>query len=113
MTVSITGQPDILTMIHAYHTTPETQQAVFDGLVEGLGLHGHLMAGHLSSSTRKSLDGLRVTSYSQWDAQASRALFENPAALQQSLEWFAPLTSAATGQDAHVYGQVTSWQPAQ
>jgi hypothetical protein len=55
------------------------------------------MAGHITSSIHKSLDGLRVTSYSQWDAEASRALFENEAALAESLAWFAPLTASRAG----------------
>ena len=111
MTISITGSGAILTMIHAYETTPETQQAVYDGLREGLSLYGGRMAGHISSSIHRSLDGQRVTSYSQWDAVASKALFEDPAALKQSLEWFAPLTRDAHGQDAHVYGDVFLYEP--
>lgn len=60
-------------MIHTYNTTPEHQQAVFDGLVQGLQTYGARMAGHLSSSIHKGLDGLRVTSYSQWDPGSSKA----------------------------------------
>lgn len=111
MTVSITGERTILTMIHTYHTTPATQDAVYAGLAQGLETYGTRMAGHLSSSIHKSLDGERVTSYSLWDAEASKALFDNPEALQQSLEWFAPLTKDAHGQDAHVYGEVFIYQP--
>ena len=111
MAIQITGEPGVLTMIHTYHTTPESQQSVFDGLRQGLRLYGARMAGHLSSSIHNSFDGLRVTSYSQWDAVASKAFFQDPKALQQSLDWFAPLTSAAIGQDAHVYGEVASYQP--
>lgn len=69
------------------------------------------MAGHLSSTIHKSLDGLRVTSYSQWDSVASKALFDNPEALQESLDWFAPLTAKAIGQDAHVYGELSIYRP--
>lgn len=110
MTIEITGTANIVTMIHAYETTPETQQSVFDGLSKGLEIYGTRMAGHLSSSIHKSLDGLRVTSYSQWDEERSKALFDDPAALQQSLEWFAPLTKDAHGQDAHVYGEIFRYQ---
>lgn len=60
-------------MIHTYNTTPKHQQAVFDGLVQGLQTYGARMAGHLSSSIHKGLNGLRVTSYSQWDPEASKA----------------------------------------
>lgn len=111
MPITISGHASVLTMIHSYHTTAETQQTVYDGLCQGLEIYGTRMAGHLSSSIHKSLDGERVTSYSQWDAEASRALFENPAALQQSLDWFAPLTQAAHGQDAHVYGPIFLYTP--
>jgi len=107
--ITIDSTSSVLTMIHAYTTTPEHQQTVFDGLVQGLQSYGGRMAGHLSSSIHKSLDGLRVTSYSQWDPQASKALFEDPKALQQSLDWFAPLTKDAVGQDAHVYGDIYTY----
>lgn len=36
-------------------------------------MYGTKIAGHLSSSIYKSLDGLRVTSYSQWDQERSKA----------------------------------------
>lgn len=111
MPVEITGEANIMTMIHIYETTSETQQSVFDGLNEGLKTYGARMAGHLSSSIHKSLDGSRVASYSQWDQVQSRALFDDPAALQQSLDWFAPLTKDAHGQDAHVYGEIAQYRP--
>jgi len=109
--VMITTDPNVLTMIHVYYTDADGQQAVYDGLRQGLEKYGRRMAGHLSSTIHKSLDGLRVTSYSQWDAVASKALFDNPDALQESLAWFAPLTAKATGQDAHVYGELSIYRP--
>jgi hypothetical protein len=109
--ITIDSKASVLTMIHAYTTAPEDQQSVFDGLVEGLELYGNRMAGHLSSSIHKSLDGTRVTSYSQWDPELSKALFDDPRALKQSLDWFAPLTSKATAQDAHVYENIHTYIP--
>lgn len=111
MSIEITGGADIVTMIHIYETTPDTQQSVFDGLREGLEAYGRRMAGHLSSSIHMSLDGARVASYSQWDREGSKALFDDPTALQQSLDWFAPLTRDAHGQDAHVYGEIFQYRP--
>ncbi|WP_376089067.1 hypothetical protein ACE7GA_17295 [Roseomonas sp. CCTCC AB2023176] len=110
-TVTIAPDAGVLTMIHTYHTEPGTQQAVYDGLLKGLELYGGRMAGHLTSTIHRSLDGLRVTSYSQWDPVASKALFEDPAALKESLDWFAPLTAAAKGQDAHVYAELSVYRP--
>jgi len=110
--MQIARNPAILTMIHSYTTEAATQESVYQGLLEGLRLYGKRMAGHIGSTIHKSLDGQRVTSYSQWDAVASKALFENPAALAESLAWFAPLTAAATGQDAHVYGELTVYETA-
>lgn len=110
--MQISPDPAILTMIHSYTTEAATQDQVYRGLLEGLRLYGKRMAGHIGSTIHKSLDGQRVTSYSQWDAQASRALFEDPRALAESLAWFAPLTAAATGQDAHVYGQLEIYETA-
>jgi len=109
--VLIKAEPSVLTMIHVYHTEPDGQQVVYDGLLQGLETYGERMAGHLSSTIHKSLDGLRVTSYSQWDAVASKALFDNPEALQKSLDWFTPLTAKAVGQDAHVYGELSIYRP--
>ncbi|MBC7805729.1 MAG: hypothetical protein H7145_06210 [Akkermansiaceae bacterium] len=108
--ISIGQDATVLTMIHVYETSPERQQSVYDGLIEGLRLYGRRMAGHLSSSIHKSLDGLRVTSYSQWDVEGSKALFENPAALAGSLAWFAPLISNASRQDSHLYGDISTYQ---
>lgn len=109
--ISIGQNASALTMIHVYETTPEEQQSVYDGLVEGLRIYGARMAGHLTSSIHKSLDGTRVTSYSQWDAEKSKALFENPVALQESLAWFAPLTKGASHQDSHLYGEIFTYEP--
>lgn len=108
--ISIEQSAVTLTMIHVYETLPEDQQAVYDGLREGLRLYGARMAGHLSSSIHKSLDGTRVTSYSQWDAEKSKLLFEDPAALQESLEWFAPLTKRAARQESHLYGEIFTYE---
>ncbi|MFO6447728.1 hypothetical protein ACLBKU_11335 [Erythrobacter sp. NE805] len=110
-TATIDPAAGVLTMIHVYHTQPETQRKVYDGLREGLARYGRRMAGHLSSTIHMSLDGLRVTSYSQWDPEASKALFDDPAALQESLDWFAPLTADAVGQDAHVYLELDVYRP--
>lgn len=107
----VANDPAVLTMIHVYDTTAETQQAVFDGLRAGLEQYGARMAGHLTSSLHKSLDGVRVTSYSQWDRERSRALFDDPAALHESLAWFAPLVREAAGQDAHLYGEIFVYAP--
>lgn len=112
MTVQILPDPPILTMVHVYEMTPDTQQSVYDGLIEGLRLYGTRMAGHISSSIHRSIDGLRVTSYSQWDREKSRALFEDPAALAESLEWFRPLTAGAGGQDSHLYDGIFVYEPA-
>lgn len=86
MTISISDSHKVLTMIHVYDTTPETQAQVFDGLVEGLQTYGKRMAGHVSSSIHRSLDGSKVTSYSQWDPVASKALFgrERAASLRRT-----------------------------
>ena len=108
--VTIKSDPQVLTMIHVYHTDAGSQQSVYEGLLQGLETYGKRMAGHLSSIIHKSLDGARVTSYSQWDAVASKALFDDPGALKESLDWFAPLTAQATAQDAHVYGEISIYQ---
>lgn len=111
MPIEITGDRRIVTMIHVYDTDPDKQDEVFRGLSEGLKAYGKRMAGHISSSIHKSVDGTKVTSYSQWDGEASKALFENPEALRESLAWFAPLTSAAKSQESHLYSEIFTYLP--
>jgi Antibiotic biosynthesis monooxygenase len=101
--ISITVDPSVFTVIHAYEVSPEHQKELAAKLVEAIELFGHSMAGHISSNVHLSKDGKRVTSYSQWDAQESKALFDDPAVLNQTLGQFAPYIGHATGQDFAMY----------
>lgn len=106
--VSISTDESILTVIHAYEVMPEHQQELAARLVEAIELHGHTMAGHLSSSVHIAKDGKRVTSYSQWAADEARALFDDPKALDALLDAFKPYIALATGQDFAMYGVLSS-----
>lgn len=108
---TIANRPDVLTMIHVYETTPATQQAVYDGLIAALDRYGSQMAGHISSNIHKSIDGMRVTSYSQWDRDGSKALFENPTVLQETMAAVAPYVKDAAGQDSHLYNEIAIYTP--
>ena len=101
--VSISTDPSVMTVIHAYDVLPEHQQKLAERLVEAIELHGHTMAGHISSSVHLAKDGKRVTSYSQWAAEEAKALFDNPKALGELLEAFKPYIASSTGQDFAMY----------
>jgi hypothetical protein len=49
-----------------------------------------------------------VTSYSQWDAVASKKLFDDPAVLGPTLDAFKPCIGLATGQDFMMYDVLAS-----
>jgi Antibiotic biosynthesis monooxygenase len=101
--VSISKDPSVVTVIHAYEVAPEHQQELAQKLVEAIERFGTSMAGHLSSNVHLSMDGKRVTSYSQWDAVESKALFDDPAVLGRTLEQFKPYIGHALGQDFAMY----------
>ena len=101
--VSISTDQSVMTVIHAYDVLPEHQHELAERLVEAIELHGHTMAGHISSSVHVAKDGTRVTSYSQWAAEEAKALFDNPKALGELLEAFKPYIARATRQDFAMY----------
>jgi hypothetical protein len=106
--IAIKPDPSVLTVIHAYTVAPENQRALAGQLVAAIETFGPSMPGHLSSNVHLSKDGTRVTSYSQWDAVASKELFENPAVLGPTLDAFKPYIELATGQDFMMYEVVFS-----
>jgi hypothetical protein len=97
---------DIITVIHAYTVPKEKQKALCDNLCVAIDKFGKQMAGHITSNVHMSLDGTRVTSYSQWDRAASKALFDDPAVLGVTLDWFKPYIEDAISQDFMIYDLV-------
>ena len=106
--IAIKPDPAVLTVIHAYTVPAADQRELADRLIEAIETFGPSMAGHLSSSVHLSRDGTRVTSYSQWDAVASRTLFDDPAVLGATLDAFKPYIALATGQDFAMYEVLSS-----
>jgi hypothetical protein len=103
---TLTIDKGIITVIHAYHVPKEKQKQLSDQLCEAIEKYGKQMAGHITSNVHVSLDGTRVTSYSQWDREASKALFDNPDVLGKTMAWFAPYVGDATSQDFMMYDLV-------
>lgn len=101
--ITIAPDASVVTVIHAYTVAPADQQELAAKLVEAIERYGPAMAGHISSNVHLSKDGTRVTSYSQWDAVASKALFDDPAVLGPTLAAFGPYIGQATGQDFMMY----------
>ncbi len=101
--IAIQPDPSVLTVIHAYTVEPQHQRELAERLVEAIEKFGPSMAGHISSNVHLSKDGTRVTSYSQWDAEDSRRLFDDPAVLGPTLDAFKPYVARATGQDFMMY----------
>ncbi|MBC8141163.1 MAG: antibiotic biosynthesis monooxygenase [Armatimonadetes bacterium] len=109
--ITLQPNPDVITVIHVYYVSPENQQAVSDGLIEAINQFGTQMAGHLSSSVHKSIDGGCVTSYSQWDKEGSKPLFSNKEVFDKTNASFAPYVQLAIRQEAHLYEVVSSYIP--
>lgn len=92
------GQP-VVTLITVHTCKPEDQQQLVELLAEGLNtIHRHV-PGFVSASIHKSLDGVRVTNYAQWqNREAFESLRDNPA-----IAPFAQRVAEIASFDPHLY----------
>jgi heme-degrading monooxygenase HmoA len=85
----ISTENDFLTLINIFTVEPENQQQLVELLIATEG-SVNKMAGFISSSLHKSLDGTKVTMYAQWRSLADyQNMRNNPAAspyLDQALQ---------------------------
>src|SRR5437868_13318534 len=90
----------LCTMINVFTVAPERQQELVDLLVEATDQIIRKLPGFVSANIHKSLDGVRVTNYAQWESKAAfEAFVRNPAASAH----FKKAESIAERIDYHTY----------
>ncbi len=81
MTTSITQNTKLCTLINVFTVIPEKQQALVDALVTVTEEVMQKLPGFVTANIHKSIDGLRVTNYAQWESAAAlQAMLQNPEA---------------------------------
>lgn len=67
---TIQANPDVVTQINVFTTTPENQQALID-LLTAAARHVQHVPGWLSASIHRERDGTRVVNYAQCASHAA------------------------------------------
>lgn len=79
-TISKGGQ--LVSLINVFTVEPDRQQEVVDRLVEATEKVMRHVPGFISANIHKSLDGVRVANYAQWESREHfEAMLKNPAAI--------------------------------
>lgn len=69
----------VVTLINVFTVEPHQQQLVVDLLVEATETVMKYIPGYISANIHKSLDGIRVVNYAQWESQeAFQSMFTDP-----------------------------------
>lgn len=77
----ITPHTPQCTLINVFTVSPERQQELVDTLVAATEQVIRALPGFISANIHKSVDGVRVTNYAQWESPAAlQAMFGNPEA---------------------------------
>ncbi|MEO8948005.1 antibiotic biosynthesis monooxygenase family protein [Mucilaginibacter sp.] len=86
----ISTENNFLTLINIFTVDPANQQQLVDLLIAATEGNVNKIAGFISSSLHKSLDGTKVTMYAQWRSLADyQNMRNNPTAspyLEQALQ---------------------------
>lgn len=78
---TITQHTPYCTLINVFTVSPERQQELVDTLVVATEQVIQALPGFISANIHKSLDGVRVTNYAQWESPAAlQAMLQNPEA---------------------------------
>ncbi len=78
---TITPNSKLCTLINVFTVTPEKQQELVDALVAATEDVIRFLPGFISANIHKSVDGIRVTNYAQWEnAEALQAMLRHPEA---------------------------------
>jgi len=81
MTTKIEPGAPIMTLVNTFTTTPVTQQAVLDILLDTTAAHICHLPGFVSANFHKSADGTNIVNYAQWQtAEAWQAMLADPIA---------------------------------
>lgn len=79
---TIAKNNDVITVIIIFAVEPERQQELIDAIAEFLETAVKQQPGFVSSSIHKSLDGVRVMNYAQWQSQEDYKAFINNSSVQ-------------------------------
>jgi heme-degrading monooxygenase HmoA len=80
VTIAPFQEKKILTVINIFTVEPENQERLINVLIEADQLI-KMLPGYISTNVHRSLDGTKVTNYTQWEnAEALDAMLHNPAA---------------------------------
>ena len=101
---TIAKNNDLLTVIIIFAVEPEQQQELINAIAEFLETAVKQQPGFVSSSIHKSLDGVRVMNYAQWQSQADYEAFINNSQVQSQGTKLANFHLL----DSHVYEVVVS-----
>lgn len=78
---TITPHTTQCTLINVFTVSPERQQELVDTLVAATEQVIRTLPGFISANIHKSVDGVRVTNYAQWENTAAlQAMLGNPEA---------------------------------
>ena len=78
---TITPHTTHCTLINVFTVSPERQQELVDTLVGATEQVIRALPGFISANIHKSVDGVRVTNYAQWESVAAlQAMLANPEA---------------------------------
>ena len=78
--ITISKDNPVVTLINVFTVEPQNQQRVVD-ILEATRQAMQYVPGFISASIHKSLDGVRVANYAQWESQETfQAMFDNPSA---------------------------------
>ena len=100
---TITQNSRLLTMINVFSVAPERQQELVDLLVEATEQTVRVLPGFISANIHKSVDGIRVTNYAQWE---SKEAFENFLSNSGANAHFKIAEKIADQIDYHLYSVV-------
>jgi quinol monooxygenase YgiN len=79
----ITPHSKVCTLINVFTVEPEKQQQLLDVLIEATEQVIRSLPGFISANFHKSIDGVRVTNYAQWESEeALQAMLRNPDAME-------------------------------
>lgn len=96
---TINTQP-LVTLINVHTCKPEDQQRLTDLLMEGVNTIYRHAPGFISANIHKSLDGVRVTNYAQYQSREDvEAAWTHPAIPAFAQE----VNRLVTSFDAHLY----------
>lgn len=97
---TITAKSNLCTLINVFTVAPERQQELVDVLVEITEQVIKDLPGFVSANIHKSIDGVCVTNYAQWESPAAlQSMLNDPEASQH----IAKCREIARHIDFHLY----------